>query len=372
MTNNNGMREGSLENGDNLELDFERICFLYSASNIGYLGMLIAVSFLAYFVGQLSSFNLAATWMIIVCLSYLPRVVLSIVFNRKLKNDEIKKYNVRRWEKYHFYSSILPFTSFSAVVFFPYGDDAFTGVLFSAFIMIAVMANGFLLYSTSKSIILLFINIAFLFLVARCFWEQDIQFTTLGSFLVITYFFMRRLIFRQSRIILENISLKIENKNQSLTDPLTKLWNRRRLDLYIDKLINISRRNNEPFSIIFLDIDHFKRYNDTHGHNAGDALLIKLADIFIECSRDQDLIIRYGGEEFLIVLPNTNIKQAEIIAERILERIRGSTDVTISAGLATYSDHISFDKLIHEADEALYNAKKTGRNKYTVATATST
>jgi len=349
-------------------VDFERICFFYSASNVGYLGMAIAVSFLGFFISQYSSSTLAWIWVTAVYVSYIPRIWLSIQFRRKLNRQEITKDNIKPWEEYHFYNSFLPFLTFSAAIFMPYEKNEYTGVLFTAFIVTLMIANAVLIYSTSKKVIFLFMNIAMVALIARCFWMQELQATVLGVFLLVAYLFLRRLILMQNRILLENIALKIENKNLSLIDPLTRLWNRRYLNLYTDKLINITKRNNEPFSIILLDIDYFKEYNDTHGHNAGDALLSKLADIFMECSRDQDLVVRHGGEEFLFILPNTNIQQAEITADRILAKVRASIGITISAGLATYDHQMSFDQLVHAADTALYEAKRNGRDKYIVAT----
>ena len=359
----------SLQNNNDPEVDFERICIFYSAINIGYLGMAIAVTFLGFFIHQYSSSMLAWIWVAAVYISYIPRIWLSIQFKRKLDKNEITKNNIKPWENYHFYNSFLPFIIFSAAVFMPYEENEYTGVLFTAFIVTLMIANAVLIYSTSMKVTFLFMNITMVALITRCFLMQELQATVLGVFLVVAYLFLMRLIHRQNKILLENIALKIENRHLSLIDPLTKLWNRRHLDLYINKLISISKRNNEPFSIILLDIDHFKEYNDTHGHNAGDALLIKLANIFIECSRDQDLIIRYGGEEFLVVLPNTNINQAEITADRILARVRASIGVTISAGLAVYANQTSFDQLVQDADAALYSAKRDGRDKYIVATA---
>ena len=150
-------------------------------------------------------------------------------------------------------------------------------------------------------------------------------------------------------------------------DPLTKLGNRRRLYLYIDKLIPTSRRSDEPFSIIIADIDNFKQYNDTHGHNAGDDLLVAVAKRILESTRDQDLVVRYGGEEFMVVLPLTNIEQAKILAKRMCATVKADTAVTISAGLAVYSINMDFAQLVHEADEALYGAKDAGRDNFKVA-----
>ena len=90
------------------------------------------------------------------------------------------------------------------------------------------------------------------------------------------------LIIRQHKTLIENIALKIENNKFSLIDPLTKLWNRRRLDLHVEKLVPASRRSGEPFSLIFLDIDHFKQYNDMYGHSKGDELLKKVAEVLQE------------------------------------------------------------------------------------------
>jgi len=176
-----------------------------------------------------------------------------------------------------------------------------------------------------------------------------------------------RLAHKQNKVLIENISLRIESKNQSLIDPLTKLWNRRRLYLFIEKLIPTAQRSGEPFIVIMLDIDHFKEFNDTHGHNAGDDLLVAISGILLRCSRSQDLVIRYGGEEFMMVLPSTNIEQASILAERIHTTVNKNTDVTISAGVAVYSDKMDFKQLVQQADNALYAAKEDGRDKFIVA-----
>lgn len=331
--------------------------------------MALCVVFLGYFINQFSSFHTAVTWVAVVYVSYIPRIFLSIIFNRKLNNNEITKDNIRPWENYHFLNTILPFACFTAVIFLPYGENEFIGMLLCTIAVITMIAGGVLLYSTSKKMILMFINFTMLSLIARCLWVQELRFSILAIFLITSYFFLTKLIFTQNRILLENIALKIENRKQSFIDPLTELWNRRRLYLFIGKVIELSKRSSDPFSLILLDIDHFKQYNDTHGHNAGDDILIKISGILLDCSREQDLVVRYGGEEFMVVLPNTSIGQAEIIAERILTNVRKNTDVTISAGLAQYTGQTNFDQLVHQADEALYAAKNSGRDRFVMAAA---
>lgn len=133
-----------------------------------------------------------------------------------------------------------------------------------------------------------------------------------------------------------------------------------------ENLVPVSRRRGEPFTIILLDVDHFKQYNDTHGHSAGDELLVKLGQILNECSRDQDLVVRYGGEEFMLVLPSTNAEDARILANRISGAVREKTDVTISAGLAMQTTDSELDDLIQQADDKLYSAKMSGRDAVVV------
>ena len=353
----------------NPELDFERICILYANAKLGYFGIFLSLFFLGFIVSRLVSPKIALAWMVAVLLAYIPRLLLSIRFKRKLEKKEITPENIGPWEHYFFLNTFLPFTCFTTVVFLPYKENTFVGILFCAVTILSMIAGGSMAYSTSKKLILLFMNLTLLSLIARCFWMQDILFMALAGYLITGYVILTKLIFKQNKTLLENIALKIENRNQSFIDPLTKLWNRRRLYLFTDKMVQLSKRSGEPFSLIILDIDHFKQYNDTHGHNAGDKILIKISKILLDCSREQDLVVRYGGEEFMVVLPNTNINQTKIIAERIHTNVRKITDVTISAGLAQYTDQLNFDHLVQQADEALYAAKNNGRDRFTLATA---
>lgn len=159
---------------------------------------------------------------------------------------------------------------------------------------------------------------------------------------------------------------------ESLTDSLTGLFNRRYLQAKLREEKARADRYKRPFSIIMADIDHFKAYNDEHGHHKGDELLKKIASIFRKSVREIDVVCRYGGEEFLILLPETDTKQAQVVAERlrslVAARTAGDLDsaapVTISMGIATYPHHATSPEMtILEADSALYQAKNTGRNR---------
>ena len=110
-----------------------------------------------------------------------------------------------------------------------------------------------------------------------------------------------------------------------------------------------------------------KKFNDKNGHSAGDDLLIKVSNILVECSRDQDLAVRYGGEEFLLVLPSTSLEKATILVERSQDSIKESTTITFSAGIATHNDKMNFEQLLEKADQCLYAAKTSGRNRFVLA-----
>ncbi|BAU27840.1 diguanylate cyclase (GGDEF)-like protein [Aneurinibacillus soli] len=151
---------------------------------------------------------------------------------------------------------------------------------------------------------------------------------------------------------------------QSTTDPLTKLTNRRTMDEQMKKWTE----NSIPFSLILLDIDRFKSINDTYGHSVGDEVLKFLARKMKENARQHDICCRFGGEEFLILLPNTEKNEAFHVAERLRMSMEAGASpcgemVTISAGVSSYPDCTSETaKLIELADECLYKAKKSGRN----------
>jgi diguanylate cyclase (GGDEF)-like protein len=163
------------------------------------------------------------------------------------------------------------------------------------------------------------------------------------------------------------------NKEAS-TDQLTKLYNRSFLDSYLQNQIEVASLSKQPLSLIMLDIDDFKKVNDTYGHQAGDAVLVVFSQVILRCVRRTDLVTRYGGEEFIAVLPATNTERAVSIAERIRETIAMETmpkinnvqlpNITCSIGVSTYPLFADDkEKLIKTADIALYKAKAAGKNR---------
>ncbi|MGE5576957.1 MAG: GGDEF domain-containing protein [Syntrophothermus sp.] len=152
----------------------------------------------------------------------------------------------------------------------------------------------------------------------------------------------------------------------AITDEQTGLANRRLFEQRLQEEIQRAERYNRGLTLVMLDIDDFKLYNDTHGHLAGDKMLAAIAAVLKENVRSIDLAARYGGEEFALILPETDQGGAFTIMERVRQLVENSpaVEVTVSAGIATYPrDGVTREELIHSADQALYQAKAAGKNR---------
>ena len=181
----------------------------------------------------------------------------------------------------------------------------------------------------------------------------------------------------QATVAVNNVLLHEEAQRLSITDALTGLWNYRYFTLTIGKEIERATRFERPLSLLMLDLDHFKTVNDTFGHPRGDAVLIELAKRIKSQVRDVDTVARYGGEEVVIILPETDDGGAVQAAERIRSIVGGSAfgsadeapiTVTVSIGVAVFPQHgASATTLLARADEALYDAKRAGRDTARVA-----
>lgn len=154
----------------------------------------------------------------------------------------------------------------------------------------------------------------------------------------------------------------------SILDGLTGVYNHRYLHEVLDRELMRARRYPQSLSLVMVDVDNFKKYNDTNGHMAGDELLKGLTNLFVRSLRNLDMVFRYGGEEFCILLIETNKEGARLAAERLLNLVRLSLPTTISMGIAEFpTDSKEKDMLIDKADKALYQAKSTGKNKVVLA-----
>ncbi|MBU2689074.1 MAG: diguanylate cyclase [Actinobacteria bacterium] len=181
------------------------------------------------------------------------------------------------------------------------------------------------------------------------------------------------LVQNQVTIVIDNARLYEAARQLAITDGLTKIYNHRFFQELFEKEYKRSDRYNTIFSLIMLDIDLFKKVNDTYGHLCGDEILKGLANLIKGCLRSMDVVARYGGEEFAILLPETNGTEAYQTAERIRRAVEGYTfmgteqglKVTVSQGVATYPSEGVHERadIIAKADEALYEAKEGGRNK---------
>jgi diguanylate cyclase (GGDEF)-like protein len=181
----------------------------------------------------------------------------------------------------------------------------------------------------------------------------------------------------QGGVAIENVFLHDEARRLSITDGLTGVWNRRYFQMQFRQVLATSLRFRRPFSILMLDLDNFKRINDTYGHQRGDAILIEFAQRVNRVLREVDTFARYGGEEFICLLSETDVYGALTTAEKIREVIRGDNfggvgeepiRLTVSIGIASYPEHSeTYKGLVDAADHALYKAKEEGRDRVRIA-----
>lgn len=158
----------------------------------------------------------------------------------------------------------------------------------------------------------------------------------------------------------------------SVTDPLTEVFNRRQFDNQLEQEIQRAERYGNVFSLVMFDLDHFRNYNNNYGHTAGDIVLHDVAQLIRHSIRKVDLVFRYGGEEFAIILPQTNVENAFIMTEKVRRAVETMTivhndkplpPITASFGVACSEDHpLDSKSIVEAADKALYDAKQSGRN----------
>jgi diguanylate cyclase (GGDEF)-like protein len=171
---------------------------------------------------------------------------------------------------------------------------------------------------------------------------------------------------------LEAILAKLPEEDSNLvkeyisTDFLTGVYNRKKYDYDLKLIVHMSERSSKGASFLMVDVDNFKKYNDTHGHKEGDILLKRITECITDSLRDYDAlhIYRYGGEEFVILIPDSTTKDGIIIANRLRCNVQEKCEVTVSIGVSHYREiSKTIEELEKNADKALYNAKNTGKNR---------
>jgi diguanylate cyclase (GGDEF)-like protein len=181
-------------------------------------------------------------------------------------------------------------------------------------------------------------------------------------------------VLREAGFKRERLKLLKELEQLAITDALTGLYNSRHFFSQIKTEIKRYKRYSRPLSLLILDIDFFKQYNDTWGHLEGDKVLMRIGKVINSCMRSMDTAYRYGGEEFAIILPETRLQKACVVGARIKDNINSQvfepepgtrTSITISIGATELAEGEDFKSLISRADKALYKSKETGRNKLT-------
>jgi diguanylate cyclase (GGDEF)-like protein len=183
----------------------------------------------------------------------------------------------------------------------------------------------------------------------------------------------------QIALSLASLQLRETLREQSIRDPLTRLFNRRFLEESFERELQLACRKKQSIAVLFLDLDHFKRFNDTFGHDAGDLVLQSLADLFRNFFRATDICCRYGGEEFAIILPESSSQDAAIRADALRSEVKNLRlqykkqslgQLTLSVGVAAFPEHGSTsEELLKLADQCLYESKANGRDVVTLPSA---
>ncbi|MBW2020721.1 MAG: diguanylate cyclase [Deltaproteobacteria bacterium] len=182
-------------------------------------------------------------------------------------------------------------------------------------------------------------------------------------------------VLEERALIAQRRQMEEQLRKLTITDDLTKLHNMRHFYTQLQTEMSRAFRYKGPLSLLLLDVDRFKQYNDTYGHLEGDQVLIKLGEVIRECLRKSDTAYRYGGDEFMVILPETRGSEARKVAERIRTRFpavysyrtSGRIDATVSVGVAEYHPGEDLSEFIKRADQAMYEAKRQGGNQSLLA-----
>jgi len=351
------------------QLEFERINDFFSKTRGVYSGLIMNLVITSQLIAPYVSSRAVVYWILSVMICYIPRITYTFLYFKAKKLQKLNVDNIVQWENRIFIHSFLPFLAYSSIVFMPFEGDVRLGFLVAALSLITLLVGGVIIYSSSKKVAILYLYISLICLMIRCVYEGGYHFYLLGGYFLIILIFINKLVKTKYDNYIEHIETRLRFKKESLTDPLTGLPNRRHMEIFMEKFMPASRRTGHEFQIIMIDIDHFKKYNDTHGHIQGDKILIDLANLVNKNIHGSDFFVRYGGEEFTLILTAISHENSLSFLDDLLRKIEKELSVTVSAGIASSSMSDDIDQLLKLADNALFQSKQNGRNRISVAKA---
>jgi diguanylate cyclase (GGDEF)-like protein len=344
------------QHGYQAQLEFQRVLLLYRQSKFTLFGVLIGALIIGYMIHRQMPLETALIWFTC-AVAVLPlRLWLLISFKNKLQKGVIDENNIRRWENFWIVTAAIPGVVFAYSVYMPYEREHLIVMLFICLVIVSMIAGSIVSSITSVKTILVYMHITLWAIIFKSFTEPKEYFNVIGWFFVAFYFIFLVMTLSMSKTILNALQQTIEGQYMAFKDSLTGLWNRRKMYSVVENW-EVSH-----FSIILIDVDHFKTFNDRMGHAKGDEILIEISNSILKCTSENDFVIRYGGEEILVMLPNKDIEEAEEIAREMCQRVARECATTVSCGVADSILDKDFDRLVNLADKAMYMAKRDGRN----------
>lgn len=345
--------------------------------HIGIATLLIGSSFfllsLRHYVPNLSSIVIANT-LFIVALMYMERGLASFRGIKQERSVNLFHYTLFVIVCYTFwYLTFVDFDTNSRIIIISLATSAelllMAQVMRTNQIQQRIPPNSFLA-ATYFSFAWFFVMRA----LGTAFSDPLDDFMNAGIFHVIAAFNFQIIVLATSLVLgwMAATALEKELIEEATHDPLTKLYNRRALSELVEKECSRAERTHEAFSVLMTDIDFFKKLNDIYGHQKGDEVLKMFATILENNTREHDIVARFGGEEFIIVLPETDIEPARALAEKLRSTIEDCEiptsdttplNMTASFGVTTCNNGESWDKIMKRVDHALYEAKGRGRNQ---------
>lgn len=350
-------------NQDNqAQLDLQRIQMLFQQAGFTYVGISVSSAVVVYTILPVLHWQITLAWLMFSLLAIPIRIFLYTGFNAELKSGHLSIERAKIWEQRWVIVASLPAIAFASSGYLPYSGQHLIIFLFIGLVLVSMIAGSVVSSTTSIKTVMVFINFSLIPFIVRCFMETGEYYWALGFLFLVFYIVFISLARRMNHTVLEAIKLQIERQEMANKDSLTGLWNRRKLFDVLEKMTD------KPYSILLIDVDHFKQFNDDKGHSKGDEKLNEISLSIVRSVNKKDLVVRYGGEEFLVLLTETSAQHAKKVAHNIRERVIIDSASTVSIGIADTELEKDFDKLIDFADKAMYQAKSDGRNCVRIAT----